>query len=122
VLIEAGSNKIVVRGTRGAESLLRVEERNGPRGPGAAPSTMDGMETKMLEVSLGVPRQLWDHVELAARDDSTPVSALVAEALAQHLARRARLRSVEAWARLGGAAEFDELAEADPVFEAAGCA
>jgi len=83
---------------------------------------MYGMETKMLEVSVGVPRQLWDRVELAATDDSTTISTVVAEALAQHLARRARLRSVEAWGRPGGVSEYDELAEVDPVFEAAGCA
>jgi len=80
------------------------------------------METKMLEVSVGVPRQLWDRVELAATDDSTTISTVVAEALAQHLARRARLRSVEAWGRQGGVSDYDELAEVDPVFEAAGCA
>lgn len=84
---------------------------------------MDGMET-MLEVSLDVPGQLWNRVELAAQDDGKTISAMLAEALAQHLACRARLRSVEAWARwddeagLGG---FDELAEADPAFEAVGC-
>ena len=83
---------------------------------------MDGMETKMLEVSLGVPRQLWDRVESAAQDDSTTVAALVAEALARDLSRRARLRSVEAWAWPDGAARFEELAEVDLVFEAAGCA
>ena len=82
---------------------------------------MDAMETKMLEVSLGVPRQLWDRVELAAQDDSTTVAAMVAEALARHLSLRARLRSVEAWAWPDGVVEFDELAEADPVFEASGC-
>ena len=83
---------------------------------------MDRMETKMLDVSVGVPRQLWDGVELAAQDDSTTVSAVVAEALARHLALRARLRSVEAWAwQAGGAADFDELADVDPAFEATGC-
>lgn len=82
---------------------------------------MDRMET-MVEVSVGVPRQLWNRVELAARDDGTTIAALLSEALTQHLARRARLRSVEAWAWAGGAADFDELVEADPVFEAAGCA
>ena len=82
---------------------------------------MDRMETKMLEVSVDVPGQLWNRAELAAQDDGTTVSAVLAEALVQHLACRARLRSVEAWAR-SAAAEFDELAEADPAFEAAGCA
>jgi len=82
---------------------------------------MDGMETKMLEVSVGVPRQLWDRVESAAQDDSTTVSAMVADALARHLALRARLRSVEAWGGQGGTVELEELAEVDPVFEATGC-
>jgi len=76
----------------------------------------------MVEVSVGVPRQLWNRLESAAQDDSVPVSALVAEALTRHLACRARLRSVEAWAWSGGGADFDELADVDPVFEAAGCA
>ena len=79
------------------------------------------METKMLEVSVGVPRQLWDRVESAAQDDSTTVSAVVAEALARHLSLRARLRSVESWAWQGGVADLEELAEVDPVFEATGC-
>ena len=83
---------------------------------------MDGMETKMLEVSVGVPRQLWDRVELAAQDDSTTVAAMVAEALARHLSLRARLRTVEAWAWQGGTVDFDELAEVDAVFDSTGCA
>lgn len=83
---------------------------------------MDGMETKMPEVPVGVPRRLWHRVELAAQHDSTTVAALVAEALAQHLSRRARLRSVEAWTWPDDAAGLDELVEADPVFEATGCA
>jgi hypothetical protein len=83
---------------------------------------MDRMETKMLEVSVDVPGQLWNRAELAAQDEGTTVSAVLAEALVQHLACRARLRSVEAWARSGAATDFDELAEADPAFEAAGCA
>jgi hypothetical protein len=82
---------------------------------------MDGMDM-MLEVSVDVPNQLWNRAELAARDDGTTVSAMLAEALDRHLACRARLRSVEAWTRQGAAAGFDELAEVDPAFEAAGCA
>ena len=78
--------------------------------------------TKLLEVSVGVPRQLWDRVELAARDDGATVSAMVAEALAQHLARRARLRSVETWAWPDGVVDVSELAEVDSVFEGTGCA
>jgi predicted transcriptional regulator len=83
---------------------------------------MDGMETKMHEVSVGVPRQLWDRVESAAQDDSTTGSAMVAEALARYLSLRARLRTVEAWAGQGGAADFDELAEADLNLDSTGCA
>jgi hypothetical protein len=83
---------------------------------------MDRMETKMLEVSVGVPHRLWDGVELAAADDSTTISAVVAEALAQHLARRARLRSIDAWTWSGGAADYEDLAEVDPAFDLAGCA
>ena len=82
---------------------------------------MDGMES-MLEVSVGIPRQLWDRVELAAQDDSVAAAAMVAEALEQHLSCRARLRSVEAWAHWQAAgADYDELAEVDPNFDIAGC-
>ena len=80
---------------------------------------MDAMES-LLEVSVGVPRQLWDRVELAAQDDSVTVAAVVAKALNQHLSCRARLRSVDTWAWQG--AEYDELlAEADSGFESVGC-
>jgi hypothetical protein len=78
------------------------------------------MET-MLEVAVDLPGQLWNRAELAAQDEGMTVSAMLAEALAQHLACRARLRSVEAWTRRGEAAEYDELAEVDPAFEAVGC-
>jgi hypothetical protein len=81
---------------------------------------MDAMET-LLEVSVGIPRQLWDRVELAAQDDSVPVAAMVAEALKQHLSCRARLRSVQAWAWCGTGADYEELAEVDPNFDIMGC-
>jgi hypothetical protein len=79
------------------------------------------MET-MLEVAVDLPGQLWNRAELAAQDEGMTVSAMLAEALAQHLACRARLRSVETWARQGAAADYDDLAEVDAAFEAAGCA
>jgi hypothetical protein len=81
---------------------------------------MDAMES-MLEVSVGVPRQLWDRVELAAQDDSTTVAAMVAEALKQHLSCRARLRSVDAWAWQAVGADYDELAEVDAAMDSVGC-
>jgi hypothetical protein len=81
---------------------------------------MDAMES-MLEVSFGIPRQLWDRVELAAQDDGVSVAAMVAEALNQHLSCRARIRSVETWAWRGIGADYDELAEADPAFDSVGC-
>ncbi|HWG28222.1 hypothetical protein [Actinospica sp.] len=82
---------------------------------------MDGMES-MLEVSVGIPRQLWDRVELAAQDESVTAAAIVAEALEQHLSCRARLRSVEAWARRhASGADYEELVEVDPNFDVAGC-
>lgn len=83
---------------------------------------MDGMESSMFEMVVGVPRQLWNRLESAAHDDSVTVSAMVAEALNQHLSCRARIRSVEAWAWSGTAADYDELAQIDPAFEATGCA
>ncbi|HET9171650.1 MAG TPA: hypothetical protein VFN97_19575 [Actinospica sp.] len=81
---------------------------------------MDAMES-MLEVSVGIPHQLWDRVELAAQDDSVSVAAMVAEALNQHLSCRARLRSVESWAWRGTGADYDELAEVDPELDNLGC-
>lgn len=65
------------------------------------------MESKP-EVSVGIPRQLWNRVELAARDERVPVAAMVAEALDQHLSCRARLRTVEAWAGAEAGVEFGE--------------
>ena len=81
---------------------------------------MDAMES-MLEMPVGIPRQLWDRVELAAQDDSVTVAAIVARALDQHLSCRARIRSVESRAWQGIGADYDELAEVDPVFDIAGC-
>jgi hypothetical protein len=81
---------------------------------------MDGMES-MLEMSVGIPRQLWDRVELAAQDDSVSVAAMVAEALNQHLSCRARIRSVETWTWQGSGADCDELAEVDPHMDSVGC-
>ncbi len=81
---------------------------------------MDAMES-MLEVSVGVPRRLWDLVELAAQDDSVTVAAMVARALNRHLSCRARIRSVESWAWQGIGADCDELAEVDPASDIAGC-
>lgn len=81
---------------------------------------MDAMES-MLEVSVGIPRQLWDRVELAAQDDGVTVAAIVAEALNQHLSCRARIRSVESWAWQGTGADYDELAEVDPLMDSVGC-
>ncbi|HTJ68902.1 MAG TPA: hypothetical protein VL551_15315 [Actinospica sp.] len=75
----------------------------------------------LLEVSVGIPRQLWNRVELAAQDDSVPVEAMIAEALNQHLSCRARLRSVETWAWRGVGTDYDELAEPDPNFDITGC-
>lgn len=83
---------------------------------------MDRMES-MIEVSVGVPAQLWARVESAATDDATSPEELLADALSQHLSRRARLRSVSAWAwDAAGVGAFDDLAEADPAFDATGCA
>lgn len=81
---------------------------------------MDAMET-MLEVSVGIPRRLWDRVELAAQDDSVTISAMVAEALNQHLSCRARIRTVEAWAWQATVADNDQAAEAEPVLDIAAC-
>lgn len=83
---------------------------------------MDDMVESMIEVSVGVPAELWAKVETAAREDRSSASALLAEALAQHLSRRARLRSVSAWVSDGSATQVDELAEVDAVTDASGCA
>ncbi|MBR7825270.1 hypothetical protein KDK95_03050 [Actinospica sp. MGRD01-02] len=65
------------------------------------------METKP-EVSVGIPRQLWNRVELAARDERVPVAAMVEEAINQHLSCRARLRTVASWAGEEAGVEFGE--------------
>jgi len=82
---------------------------------------MDGMES-MVEVSVGVPADLWSRVETAAADDCTTPSAMLVEAVCRHLSRRARLRSVSAWAWGAAGAEFDELAEVDLSLDLTGCA
>jgi hypothetical protein len=82
---------------------------------------MDRMES-MVEVSVGVPADLWSRVQTAAADDCTTPSALLVEAVCRHLSRRARLRSVSAWAWDGAAADFDEMSEVDPSMDVAGCA
>lgn len=76
----------------------------------------------MIEVSVGVPAQLWARVEAAAADDRMAPAAMLAEALTQHLSCRARLRSVSAWAEGGPGAGGHALAEVDPAFDATGCA
>lgn len=83
---------------------------------------MDYMVESMIEVSVGVPAELWAKVETAAQEDCSSASALLAEALSQHLSRRARLRSVSAWAWDAAGTQVDELAEVDPVADASGCA
>ena len=104
-------------------SLLRVEARNAPAGPGTVGRTMGDMVESMIEVSVGVPAELWAKVETAAEEDCASVSAVLTEALAQHLARRARLRSVSAWALDAAAgSEVDGLAEADAMQDVTGCA
>jgi len=83
---------------------------------------MDDMVESMIEVSVGVPAELWAKVETAAREDGSSASLMLAEALAQHLSRRARLRSVSAWSRDASGVHADDLAEVDPVTDATGCA
>lgn len=78
----------------------------------------------MIEVSVGVPAQLWARVEAAAADDRVAPAALLVDALTQHLSCRARLRSVSAWAwsQEASGGECDASAEVDPAFDATGCA
>jgi predicted transcriptional regulator len=83
---------------------------------------MDDMVESMIEVSVGVPAELWAKVETAVEEDDSSASALLAEALAQHLSRRARLRSVSAWAWDASGTQVDDLAEVDPVTDTTGCA
>ena len=84
---------------------------------------MDDMVESMIEVSVGVPAELWAKVETAAEEDCASLSAVLTEALAQHLSRRARLRSVSAWAWDAAAgSEVDALAEADTTLDVTGCA
>lgn len=83
---------------------------------------MDDMVESMIKVSVGVPAELWDKVETAADEDSASPSALLVEALDQHLARRARLRSVSAWAQDAAGTQIDDLAEVDAALDATGCA
>jgi predicted transcriptional regulator len=84
-------------------------------------STMDGMDS-MVDVSVSVAADLWNSVETAASDDCTSVSVMVQEALAQHLSRRARLRSIAPWTWEDGSEAHVDLSEPDPMLEAIGCA
>jgi predicted transcriptional regulator len=100
-----------------------VEARDARDGSVAYRRTMDGMVESMVEVSVGVPAELWARLEAAAADDCTSSAALLVEALSQHLSCRARLRSVSAWAwDAAGVGEFDGLAEVDPLLDVTGCA
>jgi hypothetical protein len=82
---------------------------------------MEDMES-MVQVPVAVPAPLWASVETAAADDGTTPSALLIEALGQHLARRARLRSVSAWSWDAAGGGYDDLSEVDPALDATGCA
>ncbi len=76
-----------------------------------------------VEVSVSVPAELWHSLQTAADDDCVALSTLLSEALVQHLSRRARLRSVSAWAWAAGTVDLgDHLTEVDPLLDATGCA
>lgn len=67
--------------------------------------------------SVAFDPELWKEAEAAAREESTSLSALVNDALSEHLALRRGLRAMEQWQTDHGAFTEEELANADEALD-----
>lgn len=69
--------------------------------------------------SVAFDPEVWKEAEAAARQGRTSLSALVNEALAEHLALQRGLRAMNQWQAEHGAFTDDELAAADEALDQA---
>ncbi|MGH8995928.1 MAG: hypothetical protein ACRDYB_07875 [Acidimicrobiales bacterium] len=67
--------------------------------------------------SVAFDPEVWKEAEAAAREVGTSLSALVNDALSEHLALRRGLRSMEEWQADHGAFTEEELAAADKALD-----
>jgi hypothetical protein len=71
----------------------------------------------VVKKSVSVAAEVWSAAEAAAAEDHITISAVVAEALENHLAIRAGLRAVRDWEQEHGPLTAAELADADALLE-----
>jgi len=69
--------------------------------------------------SVAFDPEVWKEAEAAARRERTSLSALVNDALAEHLALQRGLRAMDQWQAEHGAFTDDELAAADEALDRA---
>lgn len=67
--------------------------------------------------SVAFDPQVWKEAESAAREEGTSLSALVNDALSEHLALRRGLRAMEQWQADHGAFTEQELVAADEALD-----
>ncbi len=67
--------------------------------------------------SVAFDPEVWKEAEAAAREEGTSLSALVNDALSEHLALRRGLRAMEQWQADHGAFTEEELAAADEALD-----
>lgn len=63
--------------------------------------------------------EVWKEAEAAAREEGTSLSAMVNDALSEHLAMRRGLRAMEQWQADHGAFTEEELVAADETLDRA---
>lgn len=69
--------------------------------------------------SVAFDPDVWKEAEAAARQERTSLSALVNDALSEHLALQRGLRAMDEWQAEHGAFTDDELAAADEALDRA---
>ena len=69
--------------------------------------------------SVAFDPEVWKEAEAAAREEGTSLSAMVNDALSEHLALRQGLRAMEQWQADYGAFTEEELAAADEALDRA---
>ena len=72
-----------------------------------------------MKRSVAFDPEVWKEAEAAAREECRSLSAMVNEALREHLALRQGLRSMELWQAEHGAFTGEELAAADEALDRA---
>lgn len=79
--------------------------------------TLDGMPA--VKRSVAFDPEIWKEAEAAAREEGTSLSALVNDALSEHLALRRGLRAMDEWQAEHGAFTDEEMASADEALDRA---